>query len=332
VTTDLVARDEADLTPRFVISLEELRQQIVALDQFKRDIMQDGTDYAVIPGTPRPSLLKPGAEKLCEAFGWRPNFAILDSVREWERGFFHYEVECRLLSKRTGEEVGNGLGEANSLEGRYRWREARPNCEQCGFELRRARDRAEWYCWRARGGCGATYPQDKIAPGGKVENDDPYTLVNTLLKMAQKRALVAATLVAAAASGIFTQDVEDWVLEPSGQTRDDDGLPTGREAAPPNGNAKPNGIAREAAFSRQSAGGIGRSTHSPLAANGQLAPAPADANGCAACGQPVQSHSLAKTSQVRYGALLCATHFNARAQEEYRQDSAGQPNEEDLYF
>jgi hypothetical protein len=204
VTTDLVAHDEADLSPRFVVSLEELRQQIVALDQFKRDIMQDGTDYAVIPGTPKPSLLKPGAEKLCEAFGWRPKFAILDSVRDWEGGFFHYEVECRLLSKRTGEDVGNGLGEANSLEGRYRWREARPSCERCGFELRRARDRAEWYCWRAKGGCGATYPLGQIEPGGKVENDDPYTLVNTLLKMAQKRALVAATLVAAAASGIFT--------------------------------------------------------------------------------------------------------------------------------
>ena len=302
MTTDLVAHDEADLSPRFVVSLEELRQQIVALDQFKRDIMQDGTDYAVIPGTPKPSLLKPGAEKLCEAFGWRPKFAILDSVRDWEGGFFHYEVECRLLSKRTGEDVGNGLGEANSLEGRYRWREARPSCERCGFELRRARDRAEWYCWRAKGGCGATYPLGQIEPGGKVENDDPYTLVNTLLKMAQKRALVAATLVAAAASGIFTQDVEDWV----------------GDAAPQNGHAKNSGSARET---------MGR-----LAiANGQPPTAPG-ARGCATCGQPVQSQSLAKTSQARYGALLCATHFNARALEEYRQESAGQPSEEDLNF
>ena len=37
-------------------------------------------------------------------------------------------------------------------------------------------------------------------------------MVNTIQKMAQKRALVAATLIATSASEFFTQDVEDGDL------------------------------------------------------------------------------------------------------------------------
>ncbi len=206
-------QDLADLAPSFVMGLEELKRQVIELDHFKREVMQEGTDFGVIPGTPKPSLYKPGAEKLCQVFGLLPEFITRDKVLEWERGFFHYEVECRLVSRRTGLVVANGLGEANSMEGRYRWRDERPRCEHCGFELRKSKNQPEWYCWRSKGGCGVTYPLDAIQAGGKVENDDPYTLVNTLLKMAQKRALVAGTLVATAASGIFTQDVEDYVLD-----------------------------------------------------------------------------------------------------------------------
>lgn len=39
---------------------------------------------------------------------------------------------------------------------------------------------------------------------------DPFTIVNTLLKMAKKRALIDAVLSATRASGLFTQDIEDF--------------------------------------------------------------------------------------------------------------------------
>jgi hypothetical protein len=38
----------------------------------------------------------------------------------------------------------------------------------------------------------------------------PFSLVNTLLKMARKRALIDAILSATRASRIFTQDIEDF--------------------------------------------------------------------------------------------------------------------------
>src|SRR5690606_7465579 len=47
----------------------------------------------------------------------------------------------------------------------------------------------------------------------KYLKQDPYTLDNTVLKMAKKRALIDATLLVASLSDIFTQDLEDMDLE-----------------------------------------------------------------------------------------------------------------------
>ena len=44
-----------------------------------------------------------------------------------------------------------------------------------------------------------------------IPNDDVPEQVNTILKMAQKRALVAATLIATGLSDYFTQDIEDFI-------------------------------------------------------------------------------------------------------------------------
>src|SRR6185295_9644595 len=109
-----------DLLPRFVVGLKDMVAQVRALDAFKDAVLQDGTDYAVIPGTPKPSLLKPGAEKVCEAFGYWPRFETVREIQEWEGGFFYYQVRCTLVSKRTGELAGDGLGSCNSKEGKYR--------------------------------------------------------------------------------------------------------------------------------------------------------------------------------------------------------------------
>ena len=62
-----------------------------------------------------------------------------------------------------------------------------------------------------------------------LENDDPFSLVNTLQKMAQKRALIGATLHATRASGYFTLDIEDIVEHLPDET-------LGVEAAPANGD------------------------------------------------------------------------------------------------
>jgi hypothetical protein len=69
-------------------------------------------------------------------------------------------------------------------------------------------------CFRKKGGCGAKFligdPQIEGQQVGRVPNPDICDQVNTIQKMATKRALIAAVLIAVNASEFFTQDVEDF--------------------------------------------------------------------------------------------------------------------------
>lgn len=183
-----------------VLSIQEAQRRFNALRQFVRDNMRKDVDYGVIPGTgDKPTLLKPGAEKLCTFFGLRSSFEVIDRTLDWERGFFNFWYKCRLW---RGELcIAEGEGSANSYERKYRWRTV-PLFKATEDEKGRA-VREETRTSRN----GTAYKMLIL------ENDDPYTLVNTLQKMAQKRALIAATLIAVNASEFFTQDIEDMVVD-----------------------------------------------------------------------------------------------------------------------
>lgn len=183
-----------------VLTMQEAQRRLNALKQFVRENMRRDVDYGIIPGTgEKPTLLKPGAEKLCTFFGLRSAFEIVEHTQDWEKGFFNYWYKCRLF---RGEQcIAEGEGSANSLERKYRWRMV---------PLFRATDEE-----RSR----AVREETRRSKDGRaykmlvLENEDPYTQVNTLQKMAQKRALIAATLIAVNASEFFTQDIEDMVVE-----------------------------------------------------------------------------------------------------------------------
>jgi len=183
-----------------------------------KDVLTDGKDYGKIPGTgDKPTLLKPGAENLCFLFGLRPSFDVMDKIEDWDKGLFYYRYRCT-LSGGDGRVVANSEGSCNSRETKYRYRNAKAKCPSCGAEsISKSkyppRDNPNgtpgWYCRD----CKAQFPaNDKQITGqdnGKVENTEPFELVNTIQKMAQKRALVAAVLIGTGASQFFTQDVED---------------------------------------------------------------------------------------------------------------------------
>ena len=199
-------------------TLVEMRERVEQLDAFYRGLMQEGTDYGKIPGTDKPTLLQPGAQLACTYFGFAPTFELLpSSVENWEGGFFALSVRCR-LTRSDGSAVAEGIGSCNSKEDKYRWRNQDPQCPACGMNtIRRgsAKFGGGFYCAAKSGGCGANFKNgpeaDEIArqPTGRIENPEPWSLHNTILKMAEKRALVAATLNATGASRIFTQDIED---------------------------------------------------------------------------------------------------------------------------
>lgn len=143
------------------VSIQQVAATMQKISQFQKVIQQTlhaNHDYGIVPGSSKPTLLKPGAEKILMMMGLRSEFEIVDSTRDFENGFFQYQVRCKLYKGDTL--ITEGLGACNTRERRYK-------------------------------------------------NQDPYTLDNTVLKMAKKRALVDAVLLVASLSDIFTQDLED---------------------------------------------------------------------------------------------------------------------------
>lgn len=217
-----LARTESVFMP--VMSMDVALARRNTIVEFTKKIMVADQDFGTIPGTNKPSLLKPGAEKLCCFFGLEPEFIPIVEDADWtgdaHKGEpFHYvRYRCRLL--RDGRVLGVGEGSCNSWESKYRYRDGKRKCPQCGKEtIIKGKEEygGGWLCFLKRGGCGAKFgdkaPEIVDQQVGRVPNPDIADVVNTIQKMAQKRALVAATLIATSASEFFTQDVEDQPRE-----------------------------------------------------------------------------------------------------------------------
>ncbi len=221
-STALAVR-ESNLVPTMVGGIAEAKARLGALQEFVREAMIEGEDYGTFPGVAKKVLLQPGAEKLMEIYGFAGTPIVTTRVEDWSRQpvpFFHYEVRFEIADRRTGSVIGTGLGSCNSMEGRYRWRDAQRACPSCGAAAiikGKAEYGGGWVCFARKGGCGAKFTDDDSAitsqSVGRAENDDVASLVNTILKMAVKRAKVAAVLAVTRSSAIFTQDLEDTIGE-----------------------------------------------------------------------------------------------------------------------
>ena len=198
-------------------SVQEMLQQMKNIQELMAKGMHKDEHYGVIPGTGnKPTLLKPGAEKLCLMFRLSPNYS---QDREREPGTSHLTVwsTCTLIHIPTGSIYGTGSGMCSTHESKYAYRRGSRTCPNCSKHETIIKGRAEfgggWLCFGKKGGCGAKFPDGdqriESQQVDRVANDDLPDSWNTVMKMADKRALVAACLNATAASDIFTQDLED---------------------------------------------------------------------------------------------------------------------------
>lgn len=142
-------------------------QKIAQFQQIIQSALKPSHDYGIIPGCQKPSLLKPGAEKINMLMGCSTEYVIMDKTEDYDKGFFAYNVKC--IISRNGVLITEGVGNCNSREKKY-------------------------------------------------VNQDPYSITNTILKMAKKRSYIDATLSLASLSEIFTQDIEDMELPTSEAT------------------------------------------------------------------------------------------------------------------
>lgn len=181
-------------------SISNLRKIPTMLNSIFKNIMQKGTDYDVIPGTQKPTLLKPGAELLRLAFGLNYTTEIDAQFEDWDHGRFYYRIKTHFVN-RQGVVVGTGIGSANSEETRYssRW--------VFESDIPEGTDKASLKSKTRTSKNNKEYKVYLVDP----DIHEKATQVNTLQKMAKKRSFVDGILSITGASRIFTQDVEDIV-------------------------------------------------------------------------------------------------------------------------
>ena len=143
-------------------SIEAMSERIATMKKFVNQQLVDHIDgdYARIPGCPKKSLLKPGAEKLLLLFKLGFKFSIISQVIDLYASEVSFMVKCEVFRKDDAVVVGEYIAFCSNQEKKYKAQKA-------------------------------------------------ADIVNTILKMAEKRALVGATISATGASDYFTQDMED---------------------------------------------------------------------------------------------------------------------------
>jgi hypothetical protein len=159
--------------------LSALSDQRLMLLEFVAKQLRKDTDYGVIPGTPKSSLFKPGAEKLARLFGLGVKLNLIDKTIDQKANFAMFTYKAEIIHLNSGQSIAECEASCNSQEKKYK-------------------ERTTWV-W-----------SDKTRKKEPIKEATPmYDVMNTLQKMAQKRAYVGGIILAVAASDFFTQDIDD---------------------------------------------------------------------------------------------------------------------------
>lgn len=172
VTSALPAAWDGGLPANMQARIQQAVQRATMLGQIMREVLKEGVDYGTVPGAQKPTLYQAGAQQLFFVFGFTPIITLETLEQDFDRNppLISATARCRLIHRETGECLAEALATCNTWEQKYRYR-----------------------------GKGAD----------RRINMETADLQNTIVKMAAKRAKVAAVLDATGASRLFTQDLED---------------------------------------------------------------------------------------------------------------------------
>ena len=179
--------------------VSETLTKVKSLQATLKNILVENHDYGKIQGCgDKPTLLKPGAEKILMALGLTSTYELIEHTEDFkDKGFFAYTVKCIL--HKNGTKITEGLGHANSKEKKW--------AQEFVYEseLPQGTDKS-LLKKKSFNGNGGTYYKYQV-------DADANSKANTILKMAKKRAQIDAVLTVASLSEIFTQDFDDLPTE-----------------------------------------------------------------------------------------------------------------------
>lgn len=184
MTTRDLARTEEERLPALPprISPETIQgtvQSIALLQGMVKDLLIRDIDYGRIPGTPQDSLWDPGASQIIGSFNCYVGQRRILKLEDNEQKIV-VVVEVPIISRATGQEVGSGIGAASTLETKYKYRWV-DDPRQWGY------DDPIIKTFKTKRGKGDQSNETTLY---RIPNPEYSELLNTIVKMASKRAEV----------------------------------------------------------------------------------------------------------------------------------------------
>jgi hypothetical protein len=195
------------------VTAQDLVRRLDVIRAAASEAMEKDVDYGVIQGTgSKPTLLKPGAEKLAVLFQLDIQ---IDNEKLWDGNHLTVMSKAIVYHAPTGTRLGMGEGMCSTKESKYAYRNQNRKCPDCGAEaIIKGKEEygGGWVCFKKRGGCGQKFrdesPEITSQEAGKVDNPDLPDSWNVAVKMSEKRARIDAVLAVTGASALFTQDLD----------------------------------------------------------------------------------------------------------------------------
>lgn len=150
-------------------AITTIKHNILLCEQLVREVLEKDIDWGTIPGVQQPFLWDSGAAKIMATFNCYPEYKVIDATIRTPH--IRYTITSQLINRSSHEVVATGIGAASTKEvkHRYRWVE---DPEKEGISRKGLKQRKD-----------GKY---------RVPNPETEDLLNTICKMAAKRADVDA--------------------------------------------------------------------------------------------------------------------------------------------
>ena len=165
----MAENEQAVVVRSETLSLKQVTDRVNLVHEVLNKVMKKGTHYGTVPGCGSKQVLLKPGADVL-AMTFRLVPQFDVVATSLPNDHREFTVTCSMRSP-DGVLLGQGVGSASTMEKKYRYR--------------------------------------KDANGNKIENEDIADVLNTVLKIAKKRAHIDATLTVTGAADIFTQDSID---------------------------------------------------------------------------------------------------------------------------
>ncbi len=214
------ARDRAmvETTPAALELSEQaiatVKHNIQLCEQLVKEVLEKEIDWGTIPGVQQPFLWDSGAAKIMSAFNCYPEYKVIDATIRTPH--IRYTITSQLINRQSQQVIATGIGAASTKEvkHRYRWVE---DPEKEGISRKGLKQRKD-----------GKY---------RIPNPDTEDLLNTICKMAAKRADVDAAQSLPGVAATLRKLFQGIPSKPIGAAAP--------KPSPPKGEEKPPAMAEE---------------------------------------------------------------------------------------